>query len=305
MNSDGASGLFSRMSLAVGVSLGLLIACGDSAEKPSGAGGGGSGAQVYGGTACEECDRTACAAERAACSSEPGCASYLACLAGCTTTATGDADPACETQCASAESPESPALTTFRACRTEGAGTTCADCPRESGAGGEGGGGLCTPPAFLTQQCAPYTQDSPCINCQYEKCCDSVEKLFAPGPGEDLKDCWLACDDPTCDATCFEAFPDGVAAFAEYQACSFTQCGQPDGPCSVTGTCNACRYDECECEYAACFANTDCFLAFHCFSTCADSDCVVSCLAQYPGKDPEYSNHQLCVSQRCGEQCGT
>lgn len=282
----------------------MVVACGDSDDPVGVGGGGGSGGDTYAGTACDLCDRTACEMERAICSGEPGCAGYLTCLGGCVTMATGDADPACEAGCADAHSPESPALVAFRACRTEGAGTTCSDCPREGGGGAGGAGGLCTPPAFVTQQCAPSTEPDPCFKCQFEKCCESIEKIFEPGPAEDLTECYLACTDPQCDAACFAAFPDGVAAHAEFEACAFTQCGEPVGPCPIDGTCNPCILSECACEYASCLANVDCFLANQCFGWCEDTGCVSDCLMQYPNKDPEYDAQNACRTQRCGDQCG-
>jgi len=285
----------------------LLLAALSACDESTGTGGaGGASTATYTGTACDDCDRSACNSERAACAGVATCASYLTCLGACPLDANSDADGACEAACA--EGSGSAELEAFRTCRTEGAGTTCADCPREGSGGAGGGTPLCTSPGFLTQECGPDNTADACYHCMYENCCDSADAVFIePGPTQDLANCWLDCGDPICEEGCYATYPDGIAEFAAWQACLNVACAEPEGPCAVSDPCNECAFVECECEYASCLGSPDCFLGYICFSECDpdDVECASDCVDAVPANEPGLTQYFNCTLQRCGSQCGS
>ncbi|MFO0556043.1 MAG: hypothetical protein U0271_47130 [Polyangiaceae bacterium] len=295
-------------SLLLSTLLAMSFACGDSGS--GGAGGGGGQSAAYAGTKCEQCDKTACASERDACAADASCAGYLTCLSKCGLADNQDAEPSCEADCAAAHGTSAALLDAFRTCRAGADCSASADtqCDRAAvgGGGGAGGAALCESPAYLDQTCPASTEPDACFKCNYEKCCDSVDEIFGTGPAADLTQCWLQCasGDSACEKACFDQYPDGVDGFGKWWACSNVQCGEPDGPCTVSNQCNQCQYDSCECEYAACEGEPECFLAFYCFSICDDTACLESCQAEHPTGLEAMNSLIVCVSQRCGSVCG-
>ena len=285
--------------------IGLLVGCGDD-TKPGGTSSASGAALIYRGSTCATCDATSCQAERDSCGAEPECAAYLDCLGGCPLAASGDADPACESGCRAVTEPSAEAaLSVFDSCRKTGAGATCTECGR-SGEGGSGGaGGQCTPPALLTQQCTPKGETS-CTNCVASDCCDSVDAV-SHGEGAQVFNCVDGCggDGPCLDA-CYDAHPGGVAAFAGLQACSYVNCGAPEGPCGIKTNCNQCRWSDCACEASRCYADASCFRLDECFGHCPpnDVDCANGCYAMYPDAQPLLSAMGVCLLNRCADQCG-
>ncbi len=283
------------------------VACGDSDDT-----GGGAAKQqkdFYKSSDCEACDVASCPDAHAACKADAACAVYLTCLGQCELGPNGDADSACEVACAGQAS-ATDLVETFRTCRTDGPGSLCvAECGRTPADGGGGAGGeapTCGGDWSFPQMCAPMPNiDDECMRCNYEKCCDAADALSDPGPAQELTDCWLACTTPACEADCFDMYPDGIPGFAEWEACFFSQCGEPVGPCELTGTCNQCWYDECECEYLDCKNDPECYLTFACYGECSTTQCVDACVAEHPNGATAFNTLQTCILQRCGDQCGT
>lgn len=286
----------------------LLLGCGSNEDPTDGTSS--STAAGYGSGGCDTCDAMACADERSTCASEPDCAAYLDCVGKCAVGADGDAETSCESSCRTGVTSPSgeAALQLLDSCRRSGAGSTCTACGR-SGEGGAGGQGTCTTPDVVTtQQCAPDTTmgDTACETCQKEHCCDSLDQVLGTGPAGKLADCWLACDDTACENACFDQYPDGVAGFAGYQACISLEC-LGTGLCaqSPTHQCGLCQYDErCGCEYARCITNDDCFAITRCGDACAGNvTCAKECQDQFPDGKPLAQAFQLCLAQRCPDDC--
>ncbi len=291
----------------------ILAGCGSdgmdaSTTTGNATSGGGAGGATFGAGACRNCERAACAAEFSACEAEPECGAFIGCENACPTALTGDVDATCVSACPSVD--EGTAKTAFdalQACRYGAPGAACQECGRGGvgGGGGAGGAGICTPPAILTQECQDENNGSECTQCQYEKCCDSVDLVFGGGPATDLGDCWLNCNTPQCEADCFEQFPDGIPGFAGYQACVFVNCFGT-GACSSSSSCSLCQYKECSCEFASCTTNVECFAIRNCLSLCATNDtaCGKECYDKHPDGQVLFDTLAICTGQRCIAQCG-
>jgi hypothetical protein len=283
------------------IALALVAAC--EGSDATGAGGTPDAGALYAGSACEACDSASCGAARAECAADAACTAYLKCLGKCELDPSGDAQPACEASCAQAN-PAGGALEAFRDCRASGAGSSCSACGRAAGSdGGSAGGSGCTP---FPQSCKPVSYADACIQCSYERCCEASDLVFStPGPAAELADCWMECTTPACESDCYDQYPDGISGFAQWETCFFTQCGEPQGPCTLAGTCNPCIYDQCECEYYRCKSDSSCHRALECYGLCEDPACLDACLARYPQAAELLNQYQVCVTQRCGSQCGT
>jgi len=301
------------MAVALAVASALGVACtSDPEAPPSGPGSGGSGGGggvTYGTSDCGTCvAMTACSTERGACDAEPSCASWLGCLNGCPPAAGGDADPVCEAACPEVAGSTALALKdAFQGCRA-GAGASCAACgrtPPDGGGGGGAGGQTCEPPAFLTQQCAASSEADPCIKCNFEECCDSVDAVFYdPGPVKDLADCWLDCQTAACEEDCYGQFPDGIVGFGEYSACVFNNCNAT-GACTSSSGCGLCQYQECGCELANCLTNVECALSRACLTTCnGDVACGQACFAAHPEAAALNDALGTCSALKCVQACG-
>lgn len=305
--------------LVIGSSLLLSAAflapgCGESPSGTSGGtGAGGAGGATFGSSGCRTCEKTACANELSACQGEPECAANVECENACAVAASGDVDSACAGACAKPQSGTAKTVfDAFQMCRYSGPGADCAECGRGGSGGtttstGTGGAPSCTPPAVLTQTCAASNEPSACNKCQYEKCCDSVEKVFGSGPAVKLKNCYLACPagDHVCENGCFQKYPDGVPDFAGYQACVFINCAAT-GVCKVGTACNRCQYKECSCEYAAYYTDPEGFAIDSCIVSCPDNDvaCAKDCVTKHPSAAPLFDSLAVCTGQHCVQQCG-
>ena len=282
----------------------------DGASSSDPAGTGGSAGSLFADSPCASCDRSACDAQVKSCETDPECAAFLACEGKCPVGATGDVDSACQAACAlPASSAGKGKLDALGACRQSGPGSACAPCGRSMDAGTDAGGDAgapgCTMPSAITQSCAPATGGTPCNDCQFSKCCDSMSAVFDGGPGTDLADCWLSCTSAECENDCYDQFPAGVPAFGEYQACLALNCSAK-GACKAPNACAQCQYDSCACEYATCYVNADCFQSFQCFTTCApqDASCAAACLTKHPACDQLYERLSACLSHGCLLACG-
>jgi hypothetical protein len=260
-------------------------------------------ASAFGDSDCGGCVQQTCSSEFLACDADVSCGSYLACLLDCPVI-DGDVDPACEASCSvPASGAAAQAFTAFDDCRHSRGAAACPACGNEGapGAGGAGSGApLCGIPA-LEQSCGVTTALDPCIRCISEECCDSVDDVLDGGPATDLSDCWLSCDTPECEDACYAAYPDGVAGFGLYDACTAVNCFTKD-VCPVQA-CTKCSATQCTCEYATCLADVSCHLIRQCVGTCATPSCAEACVAEHPDGAETFELLLVCTSQHCIEEC--
>lgn len=248
--------------------------------------GGIGGAASWTDAPCGACATAACAAEKKTCGEDPACAAWDACLAACAADETGLPAPACSAACTGSSTP---GATAYLACLAK-ASSSCTGC--------SGAGGAPTNPIY-TQMCAPANLSNACLDCQADKCCDSAAAIKGKASG--VYGCWLACKDPACESACYEKFPDQVADFGGWQACTFGLCSQP----CTSSACAHCQADLCKEELAACYTLPECFLALSCGLECAKGDaaCAAACSEAHPSGKKALDDYAVCTSQQCLTKC--
>lgn len=296
-----------RIAFVLGMTIAAITGAAACSSKSGGTtstgttSGSGGATSTYATSCLGMCVSTACKAQIDACNGDPTCSLYFGCLEKCPVAASGDVDLSCVAQCPSVSgSAGTTAKNALDACREQAAGADCASC----GAGTGGAASGCPSSPALNQQCSASTQSMPCIKCQYEHCCDSVDKVFNGGPATDFADCWQMCNDLACVKACATQYPDGVQGFGEYDACLRVECEGP-GICTTMNTCAKCAYQKCACEYAACKTDPDCFLIIECQNFCTTPACTKACIdnASGPGADLA-KTYGVCAAQRCISECG-
>lgn len=273
-------------------------ACSSSDPGATGAAGqsGAAGSNDGAATACFDCARAACDAQRAACVGDPGCTTYLACVEVCPVSAASGVDPACEAACPRGDTSASKAASQALLQCLNTAATGCVEC----GAGDAGADGSTNP--VLNQQCAPTTHADVCNECMWNNCCDSMDAILGGGPATDLANCWQACTDSACEQACYAQYPDGVAGLGGWWACLTVKC-MPGGECPAQTTCTACTAEHCGYEFADCEADVECHLIKQCVGWCETTDCAVACPGQHPTASPLWEKYFACVTQRCATDC--
>jgi hypothetical protein len=165
--------------------------------------------------------------------------------------------------------------------------------------------GTCVANPVLNQTCAPSSQTSACIKCNYEKCCDSVKKVFDGGPATDFGNCWLACADGDypCVSACEKKYPDGIQGFGEYFACTAVNC-MATGACSAR-PCSLCADKNCQCELTNCRVDAGCFDIMECNAGCTTVACASACTANHPQTSIDlYKTVAVCTAEKCVSVCG-
>jgi hypothetical protein len=289
---------------------GLIVelgACGDSAA-PGGNGAGGSGgspAEVFATSDCGACLVEACDAFLTDCQSSPDCADYLECLLACPLDDLGNADAACDEGCVPpGESSEALAgRVALTNCRTEGPGAACAACIVEEPA---------------PQVCEPSTQETPCLQCYADSCCDTREACFG-GSNPDceaLFECMKPCGDvklhtyaEPCIADCFAEHPASVDTLVTERQCAFIECANETKNCDATdrNECHACLYGTCADPLNTLVTTEDGYLMWFCTVDCdylnADADCYIACADKYPAHEEEFLLWAECASYACDTLC--
>lgn len=293
--------------LAVSAFLAVGVACSSTTSAPAGPADTGADAGqggTYGASACGTCVAAACSTAIATCNGDPTCAAHLTCLDACVVTATGDADPACEAACpAPSGSAGTSAQAGLTTCRTQGAGAACGACGVADG--GSDASAACVANPVLKQTCAASTQPNPCNKCQFEKCCDSVKKVFDGGPATDFGDCFLACaaHDIVCYGECEKKYPTGIKGFGEYQACLEVNC-QATGACQVSSKCAECEFQKCGCELTNCKVDPSCLHINECVGSCDTPSCAAKCTDAMPAASVAlYNSLSICTTQKCLDVC--
>lgn len=308
--------------LAVGVrccafivpfALGLAGACGgEGSGAPSAGGGGSSSTTSFGDGECGACVKAACASQVSSCGTDPGCASYLACLFACAESPAGGPEPSCEAACAApTDEPGVSSYTAFDVCRA-GSSSQCSACPAPDagtdgsvdGAGGDSGssGGI------LGQQCSASADPDTCIRCEEESCCETRKECKDdPVCGEYLA-CLQGCTGSYsgCVQSCAEGLaPESVSKFARRLGCLTLFCSG-DTQCGGLNSCTQCINEKCPAFYAATMVDEETMLFGACVEPCgSDITCHEDCLAKYPGGADPYTALTNCViAQGCDIPCG-
>jgi hypothetical protein len=253
----------------------------------------------FGGSACGQCVAAQCAAERAACDSEPTCAVTLACSDACPVTAAGSLDAACAASCAApVGSAAVNALAQLQSCRARVGGGACPAC-----GGATGDGGSADP--ILNQVCAASTDPDDCHRCEDERCCMTKQKCRDNADCDAYRLCYLSCLDggtsPSCTQTCADAHDAGFADFAPRIACVSARCGDPCGPADP---CTACIVRECRDAYVGCQESPGCVLLGECFGGCRQvQSCIDGCFTTFASSKAAYIAQFLCAADRCSSEC--
>ena len=291
-----------------------LAGCGADSADPgatttagttaTGGGGGAGGSCGYGCSPCGECVKTACASAFAKCDGDPECPAYAACVLACPAGAAGDADPACVDACPTGTSSASKqAAAAVLACRTVGAGTSCAECHVTEH----------PPPknALLNDTCGPTKETDPCFQCEEEKCCESQAACNAEPDCAAYKACFSACPakdgslDATCVYGCGTSHKNGANAFGGLYACMSYYCAieQTVSRCDEAkrSPCQVCAFETCGDRSADLASAPGGFLLVRCIVTCAvgDEACDGACYAKYPAALDAYQRYGECIAAAC------
>jgi hypothetical protein len=260
----------------------------------------------FGAGACHACISPACGTPVGVCNGEPSCAAYLSCVEACPADPDGTAAATCVAACPpAAGSAPAAAQSAVDGCFAAAA-AACVAC---GGGTPDAGADAGFKHPILRQRCAPSNLGTACDQCQFEHCCDSVsDSLDDGGAAAELAECWLACatGDYACEAACYEQYPEQIPAFGGYDACLGAHCIGPNVCPTRGGPCAPCIHRACAEEQAACFTNTDCYLARACIGACetADPSCGIACRARYPNGAVYLDALLVCGGQHCIEACG-
>jgi hypothetical protein len=259
-----------------------------------------SSGETWVNSACGACVHQDCRAAFDACSADPECPAYAACLDACPVGATGDVDPTCEAGCPRGTGTESRrAAAKIDACRDPGPGAKCSACAvstRDGAAGIE----------ILNQTCpAPPTSEIACIACQEQNCCETYDACLANAECAGYRECIRAAGDYTVE--CAESFPAGVGLAAEDFLCATYHCAIDQDDCNgaLREPCLQCAYTSCTKEYVDFLATGNGFLLGNCVGACpvGDDVCDEACYDQFPGSIDAALAFGECALTACGEEC--
>jgi hypothetical protein len=295
-----------------------LLGCGASTSNGVGSDTDGGGPDVgvtvdsgFGGSACGQCVATACQTAIRSCNSDPDCSAYLGCVDICPTTSAGGPDPACIATCPKGTSSAGKlAEAQLDNCRLSGAGAMCPAC------GIDGGG---QPNPIVHQTCTQTTDTTPCSTCEDNYCCNTYAACHADpdcvGMLHCLQDCYSgAADDAgappggppdggSCEETCAQAHPEGVASWAPRETCLLANCTVQceDPPMPPLPPCLACQFQSCLDEFANFNASTDGYLLGACIDGCPTgaNPCNDACIAQYPDEMAALDALTTCLQANC------
>jgi hypothetical protein len=282
----------------------IQAACSSSSDSGSG-GSSGSGGQPdagagFGQSACGTCVKTACQNELGACSNDPGCASFVACLDACPVDTDGNVLKSCAIGCPTpSSSVGQSARAAFESCRATGAGAACPACGVDSGTVDAG---KPENPILADQDCAP-SQSTGCIKCYEEKCC-KLRSCLDDADCSALASCVAGCSAGwDCESKCYEAHPQSTVKYAEYYGCVSIFCPGSDADCTTeTNQTLACIVvNECRQQYADCYANESCYLIVQCALDCnGETACIEACKSAHPDGIDGWGAMIVCWEQKCG-----
>jgi hypothetical protein len=159
---------------------------------------------------------------------------------------------------------------------------------------------------ILGQQCPPATDVNPCYLCEDAYCCNTYNNCHNDPECDAYKACLLDCENEggtTCDVECANQHIQGVADWAQREACIFvyclTQCttGTPD-------PCVACTVSNCPEEYVDSEGTIDGYLLGDCVATCNGSaGCIDACYTEFPTAADAEKALEACVVQNCTTKC--
>ncbi len=290
-----------------------LGACGDSSAPTGGGGAGGNGEPGYGESDCGVCVLDACTEEIEACSSDPGCTSYLECLLACPVDPQGNAELDCDQACVTGDSSETlNAVSDVRICRSSEAGADCAPC----------GVPKLDEDSVLTQACEPKQapRGNVCRQCFFDKCCDTWDACFDGGNPDCeslVVDCLAGCDEypiEGCVSACFDQHPESVSTYLEQQRCALLKCASDktgDQACdaSTRDDCEVCMVEDCEASLNDLIQTEAGLLAWACLGDCSQADggstpsCIEACFDDHPSAVVELSAYGECISYLCTPKC--
>jgi hypothetical protein len=265
----------------------------DSGSPDTGAG--------FGSSSCGTCVAQACSNERAACLSDPGCATFMTCLEGCPVAANGNVDSSCASACPSPSSSSGQtAKTSFETCRATGAGAS--QCPCGGVDAGVVDSGKPPNPILDDQNCSPSTSNG-CSKCFDDHCCKLQDTCLGNADCTALANCVGNCTGWACESKCYQDHPTSTVKYAQYYGCVAIFCPGDDADCehSTNQTLNCIVINECRNAYADCYANEACYLIVSCAIECnGDVSCIDTCKTQNPDGVDLWGAMTLCWEQKCG-----
>ena len=235
---------------------------------------------------CGACVASGCGVALAACTADPDCSSYLACLDACPLADAGDVDPACERSCPrGTSSAGAVAIEQLTRCRTDGVGSLCPACGTDASAE--------LNPA-LRNQCAPSTTGVACTDCKAEHCCQSAAACGAACKG------FIGCiSEGGAYTNCDSQFPGGRVPAESDEVCFEVFCCNP-AACTVCAStrsqCDYCIYQQCPGEYANYRATQYGSLYAECATETMDAG---GCIALYPQAQDVLTAYLTCVHDNC------
>ena len=280
-------------------------------------------------TSCAQCLADLCDPERAGCTADPDCSTFLLCLDACPVDSTGAAAATCQQACPTgATTSGATAEQELLGCLSAGSGSLCPAC------GGDAGSPIldqsCPTPTVFVNQCDRCAQANCCVanaNCHNNLDCGSFLDCFLgcitpaavdagaldggdvgeAGSGDGAISDGDASDGATlnavgtCEEACAQQFPSGRADWAAYGACTSVYCGGPDDCNGPTSPCLECSTTQCADEYVSYAGSSDGFALNACISGCDPSDfnCQVVCYMQFPDELGNATSVNQCALEQC------
>ena len=295
-----------------------VASCSSSSGATSGAGpdGGvessaGDAGATYAASACGTCVGRQCASQIMACSSDPDCAKYLACLDACPVGPGGDVDAKCAAACPVGTSTTGmQAESALTDCRNTGAGATCAACGVDGGTS-----------SLLMQTCPAPPMEDRCATCEDQHCCQSIAACDKDPICDAFKLCLQECvnqvaedagepdatapdggDVFACDKYCEQSHPGGLTKWSQAIACVTYFCSDTNAcGSSALPTCQSCTYQQCANQWVAVNATPDGQLLADCLIDCpaGNNPCTVACTNMVPNLMPLLSALTGCATAHC------
>jgi hypothetical protein len=272
---------------------------------------------LYGSSACAQCIASSCTSETAACTGDPDCSTYLACLDACPVGPTGAVSQTCAQACpkgsttsgATAEQP-------LETCMTTAAGSQCGACGADAGSGNSIPPEQCTPPTSYANACDLCTKTHCCVsdaNCAANPDCGSYLDCIlgcttAPstdagnGAPDGGADGGATLTGPgACEEACAQQFPSGRPDWAAVTACTTIYCAGPNDCDAMPAPCLQCITSQCASEYVAYEGSSEGFALSFCISGCAQSDidCETTCYEQFPDALASVTDVNQCALGQC------
>lgn len=248
----------------------------------------------YGASGCGQCVATACSSARMACTADPDCTKYLACVDACPIGPEGNVSKTCEAACPRGSSSSGMlAENEWVQCMTLGPGAACAECFEDAAAGEDGGA-----TTGLDDEGGAYEEDSASAETGTR-----AEAGLETGPGAE------AGLDAGADVEAGSPVKHWDAGDILHQNCP---------PLSATnGPCDVCEQTYCCLTKANCQFNPDCVGYLNCIIPCASTPladagvgdaaapigpaaCEEACAKQYPTGRADWAPLGTCVTVYCG-----